>query len=88
MTPKIPISVMVVIHTPVLEILLIGRAARPGYWQSVTGSIDRADEPLESIREARWFPSARLNFAENHMRRRDDGIAIIAYTEAQEGRAL
>ena len=45
--PKIPVSVLVVIHTPELEILLIERAARPGYWQSVTGSIDHADEPLE-----------------------------------------
>ena len=44
---KIPVSVLVVIHTPALEILLIERAARPGYWQSVTGSIDHMDEPLE-----------------------------------------
>jgi dATP pyrophosphohydrolase len=43
---KIPVSVLVVIHTPDLGILLIERAARPGYWQSVTGSIDRHDEPL------------------------------------------
>ena len=46
-TPKIPISVLVVVHTPALDILLIERASRPGYWQSVTGSIDRIDEPLE-----------------------------------------
>ena len=45
---KLPVSVLVVIHTPRLEILLIERAARPGYWQSVTGSIDRPDEPLEA----------------------------------------
>ena len=44
---KIPVSVLVVIHTPALEILLIERAARPGYWQSVTGSIDHPEEPLE-----------------------------------------
>ena len=50
---KIPVSVLVVIHTPALEILLIERATRPGYWQSVTGSIDRPDEPLEdtAVRE-------------------------------------
>jgi dATP pyrophosphohydrolase len=35
---KQPISVLVVIHTPALEILLLERAAHPGYWQSVTGS--------------------------------------------------
>jgi dATP pyrophosphohydrolase len=43
---KIPQSVLVVIHTPALEVLLIERADRPGYWQSVTGSKDHPDEPL------------------------------------------
>ena len=44
---KLPVSVLVVIHTPVLELLLLERAARPGFWQSVTGSLDAEDEPLE-----------------------------------------
>jgi dATP pyrophosphohydrolase len=44
--PKIPESVLVVIHTPALEVLLIERADKPGYWQSVTGSLDALDEPL------------------------------------------
>ena len=44
--PKIPESVLVVIHTPALEVLLIERADKPGYWQSVTGSKDLPDEPL------------------------------------------
>jgi dATP pyrophosphohydrolase len=43
---KIPRSVLVVIHTPALEVLLLERADRPGYWQSVTGSLDREDEAL------------------------------------------
>jgi dATP pyrophosphohydrolase len=43
---KIPESVLVVIHTPAREVLLIERADHPGYWQSVTGSKDRPDEPL------------------------------------------
>jgi dATP pyrophosphohydrolase len=43
---KIPESVLVVIHTPALEVLLIERADRPGFWQSVTGSRDALDEPL------------------------------------------
>ena len=42
---KIPRSVLVVIHTPASEVLLIERADKPGYWQSVTGSLDREDEP-------------------------------------------
>ena len=43
---KIPESVLVVIHTTALEVLLIERADKPGYWQSVTGSKDSAGEPL------------------------------------------
>ncbi|MFT7723252.1 MAG: dihydroneopterin triphosphate diphosphatase [Roseateles sp.] len=42
---KIPESVLVVIHTPDLQVLLLERADSPGFWQSVTGSKDRADEP-------------------------------------------
>ncbi len=44
--PKIPQSVLVVIHTPEREVLLIERADKPGFWQSVTGSKDAIDEPL------------------------------------------
>ncbi len=47
MSYKIPRSVLVVIHTPELEVLLIERADYPGYWQSVTGSLEREDERLE-----------------------------------------
>jgi len=43
---KIPESVLVVIYTPQREVLLMERADKPGYWQSVTGSKDRLDEPL------------------------------------------
>ena len=43
---KIPHSVLVVIHTPALEVLLIERADQPGYWQSVTGSLDTPGEVL------------------------------------------
>ncbi|MDE2613080.1 MAG: dihydroneopterin triphosphate diphosphatase [Burkholderiales bacterium] len=44
---KIPESVLVVIHTRALDVLLIERADHPGYWQSVTGSMARTDEPLD-----------------------------------------
>jgi dATP pyrophosphohydrolase len=43
---KIPRSVLVVIHTVDLDVLLLERADRPGFWQSVTGSVDALDEPL------------------------------------------
>jgi dATP pyrophosphohydrolase len=46
---KIPESVLVVIHTPEREVLLMERADRPGFWQSVTGSKDRPDEELFEV---------------------------------------
>jgi dATP pyrophosphohydrolase len=55
MSYKLPASVLVVIHTRAGEVLLLERARRPGYWQSVTGSLDWPDEPLElaAAREVR-----------------------------------
>ena len=42
---KIPESVLVVIHTPALDVLLIRRAdSAEDFWQSVTGSKDSPDE--------------------------------------------
>ena len=43
---KLPLSVLVVVHTASLQVLLLERASRAGFWQSVTGSLDRMDEPL------------------------------------------
>ncbi len=43
---KIPESVLVVIHTDALDVLMLERADRPGFWQCVTGSKDALDEPL------------------------------------------
>lgn len=43
---KIPISVLVVIYKSNGDVLLIERADRAGFWQSVTGSLDAPDEDL------------------------------------------
>jgi dihydroneopterin triphosphate diphosphatase len=50
---KVPISVLVVIHTRDLDVLLLERADRPGFWQSVTGSQDEEGEVLRgtAVRE-------------------------------------
>ena len=52
---KIPESVLVVIHTPALDVLLINRTDTPGHWQSVTGSKDHVDESFveTAVREVR-----------------------------------
>ena len=54
-THKIPESVLVVIHSADLQVLLIERADKPGFWQSVTGSKDLEEEPLRvtAVREVR-----------------------------------
>ena len=43
---KIPISVLVVIYKSNRDVLLIERADRAGFWQSVTGSLDAPNEDL------------------------------------------
>lgn len=45
---KRPISVLVVVHTVNLEVLLLERADHPGYWQSVTGSLEAGESPREA----------------------------------------
>lgn len=45
---KIPVSVLVVIHTPDLQVLLLERADRPGFWQSVTGSQEEGETLVET----------------------------------------
>ena len=47
---KRPVSVLVVIHTPALDILLLERAGHPGYWQSVTGSQEGVETLAETAR--------------------------------------
>jgi dATP pyrophosphohydrolase len=43
---KIPISVLVVIYKSNGEVLLIERADKANFWQSVTGSVDSLNEDL------------------------------------------
>ena len=42
---KQPVSVLVLVHTPALDVLLLERADFPEHWQSVTGSCEPG-EPL------------------------------------------
>ncbi|MDB5809530.1 MAG: dihydroneopterin triphosphate pyrophosphatase [Betaproteobacteria bacterium] len=47
---KVPISVLVVIYTVDLQVLLLERADRPGFWQSVTGSQEAAETLVQTAR--------------------------------------
>ncbi len=46
---KVPESVLVVLHTAALDVLVLERVDHPGFWQSVTGSLDT---PAEDLRAA------------------------------------
>jgi dATP pyrophosphohydrolase len=48
MAYKIPFSVLVVIHTVELEVLLLERADRPEFWQSVTGSMHEGEAAAQT----------------------------------------
>ena len=48
MNYKIPVSVLVVVHTPLLQVLLLERTDRPGFWQSVTGSQHAGERLVET----------------------------------------
>jgi len=52
---KIPESVLVLIHTADMQVLLLERADHPGFWQSVTGSRDAYDEPLQETARRELF---------------------------------
>lgn len=57
---KIPESVLIIIHTPELEVLLLERADHPGFWQSVTGSRDSYEEPLIETARRELFEETGL----------------------------
>lgn len=51
---KTPVSSLILIHTPDLQVLLLERADKAGYWQSVTGSIEAGETPYDAaIREVK-----------------------------------
>lgn len=68
MSHKIPESVLVVIHTADLQVLLIERADRPGFWQSVTGSLDRVDEALADTAARELFEETGIVAAPSQLR--------------------
>ena len=47
---KIPVSSLIVIYTKKNDILLLSRADKKNYWQSVTGSLEPEESPYEAAR--------------------------------------
>ncbi|MDI1308773.1 MAG: dihydroneopterin triphosphate diphosphatase [Methylotenera sp.] len=49
---KTPITALVLIHTKDLQVLIMERADKAGFWQSVTGSLEQGETPRQAaIRE-------------------------------------
>src|ERR1044071_8093170 len=57
---KTPVSVLVVIHTADLRVLLLERADRAQFWQSVTGSQD-AGETLQQTARREVFEETGID---------------------------
>jgi len=69
---KIPESVLVVIHTPDLQVLLMERVDKAGFWQSVTGSKDSLDEDSavtarREVMEETGLDAAQFELRDWHM---------------------
>ncbi|HET7672175.1 MAG TPA: dihydroneopterin triphosphate diphosphatase [Burkholderiales bacterium] len=69
MTPKLPVSVLVLVHTVEREVLLLERATRAGFWQSVTGSLDRLDEPLADAAAREVMEETGIDAARGRLQR-------------------
>lgn len=65
---KIPVSVLVLIHTADLQVLLLERADKAGYWQSVTGSREGEETLRETaireVREETGLDATQYNFVD------------------------
>ena len=49
---KTPVSALILIHTHDLQVLIMERTDKKGFWQSVTGSLEQGETPLQAaIRE-------------------------------------
>src|SRR5687768_9577299 len=65
------------------------------FWRAVWSFTDvigdTGDEVLrhrDRMPGAQWFPQARLNFAENCLRRRDSAVALVFWGEDRARRSL
>ncbi|HEX2197890.1 MAG TPA: dihydroneopterin triphosphate diphosphatase [Burkholderiales bacterium] len=66
---KHPVSVLVVVHSLDGEVLLLERALRQGYWQSVTGSLDWPEEPLAAAAQREVLEETGIAAAAGRLRR-------------------
>ena len=63
---KYPVSALVVLHDADGNILLIERTSPPGFWQSVTGSIE-PDETIEETAKREVWEETGIRLADGQL---------------------
>lgn len=67
---KIPVSALVLIYTQDLQVLIMERADKPGYWQSVTGSVELGETPeqaaIREVKEETGLDALQFDFQDWH----------------------
>lgn len=68
---KQPVSALVVLHDAAFNILLLERAQAPGFWQSVTGSLEAGETPfqaaLREVAEETAYPARAEALCDWHL---------------------
>jgi dATP pyrophosphohydrolase len=81
MSYKLPVSVLVVLHTPELEVLLLERATHPGFWQSVTGALEYPEESLETAAAREVREETGIDAAAGRLTRWDVVVTFEIYAQ-------
>lgn len=70
-TYKTPVSALILIHTADLQVMIMERADKAGFWQSVTGSLEANETPkqaaIREVLEETKLDALQYDFQDWHM---------------------